>query len=402
MTMNWRRLLIWTLAIALPAALAFWAFQKPAIVVEIRPVVLADFERTIDEEGKTRVRDRYLVAAPAAGRLERIALKAGDAVQAGDMVAVLRPTLPQLRDARTISELRERVGAAEARKLAADAQLARTRAALDLARAEARRVDRLADQGFVSPATRDDARLKLAQQEQAVRAARFEQDASLHELALARTSLAQGDQPADGRPTEQPARVVIASPVEGRVLKVIQESEGAVALGAPLLEIGDPRSLEAAVELLSQDALQVAAGMPARLRPAPSLPALQAIVRKVEPSGRTKISTLGVEEQRVNVILDFAAAEGPPETLGDGYRIDASIIVLRKPGVPVVPIGALFRDGEQWTVFVAEQSIARKRAVQPGARNQHQAWIAEGLKPGEHVIVYPPDALIDGAQIRVR
>lgn len=400
--MNWQRLTVWTLAIALPAALAFWAFRQPAVVVEIHPVALSDFERSIDEEGKTRVRDRYLVAAPAAGRLERLALKIGDAVQAGDTVAVLRPTLPQLRDARTIAELRERVGAAEARKLAADAQLARAGAALELARSETRRVDRLADQGFVSPATREDARLKLAQQEQAVRAARFEQDASLHELALARATLAQGDQPATARSADRPARIAIASPVDGRVLRVIHESEGAVPLGAPLLEIGDPRSLEAVVELLSQDALQVAPGMPARLHTAPSLPALQGVVRKVEPSGRTKVSTLGVEEQRVSVILDFAGPGGPPATLGDGYRIDAAILVLRKSGVPVVPIGALFREGEQWAVFVAEQGVARKRSVQPGSRNQRLAWIERGLEPGEQVIVYPPDALSEGSRIRTR
>jgi len=400
--MNWRLPLAWTLAIALPAALAFWAFRQPAIVVETRPVVLADFEQTIDEEGKTRVRDRYLVAAPAAGRLERITLKAGDAVQAGDTVAVLRPTLPQLRDARTIAELRERVGAAEARKQAADAQLARTNVVLELARAEARRVDRLADQGFVSPATRDDARLKLAQQEQAVRAARFEQDAGLHELALARATLAQGDQPTGSRSADRPAHIAIASPVDGRVLRVMQESEGAVPLGAPLLEIGDPRSLEAVVDVLSQDALRVTPGMPARLQSAPTLPAIHGVVRKVEPSGRTKISTLGVEEQRVSIILDFADASGPPATLGDGYRVDATIIVLRKPGVPVIPIGALFREGEQWTVFVAEQGVARKRPVQPGARNQQQAWIDRGLEPGERVVVYPPDALSDGARITTR
>ncbi len=398
--MKWRSWLVSGLAIAAIAGLALWAFRPQPVSVETRKVELADFEQTVDEEGKTRVRDRYLVAAPAAGLLERIELKAGDPVQAGAVVAVLRPTLPVLRDARTIAELRERVAVAQAHRLATDAQTGEARAALDLARLESERADSLAARGFLSKALQDDARLKLQRQVQALKAAEFEQQAAQHELAVARATLAQSDQAAKGQ--SRLARIEVRAPVAGRVLRVVEESETAVALGAPLLEVGDPASLEAVVEVLSQDALRIAPGMPARLSTSPGLPPLRGTVRRVEPSGRTKISTLGVEEQRVNVIVDLDPGERTPDTLGDGYRVEASIAVLTRSAVPVVPVGALFRDGEQWAVFVVDGRIARKQKVELGARNQHSAWLVGGLQQGATVIVYPPDTVSDGVAIRPR
>lgn len=398
--MRWRASVGWTLAIAGLAALSVWAFRPQPVSVETRQVELADFEQTVDEEGRTRVRDRYVVAAPAAGRLERITLEAGDAVDAGAVIAVLRPTMPALRDARTIAELREQVGAATARKLAADAQVARARAALEQARFEAQRADRLADQGFASRAAQDDARLRLDQQTQVLRAAEFDQRATEHELALARATLAQGD--AAARRPGAEARIEIRSPVRGRVLGVAQESEGAVALGTPLLEIGDAGSLEAVIDVLSQDALRIAPGMPVHLETSPAVAPLEGTVRRIEPRGRTKISTLGVEEQRVNVIVDFVAGPQMPAALGDGYRVEARIVVLARSGVPVVPVGALFRDGEHWAVFTVDGGAARRRRVELGARNQHSAWVTEGLRAGDTVIVYPPDAVREGARVRTR
>ena len=398
--MKRRSVLVLVVSVAAVAALAFWAFRPRPVSVETREVVLADFEQTVNEEGKTRVRDRYVVAAPAAGRLERIALKAGDSVRTDDVIAVLRPTLPSLRDARTQAELRERVGATEAAKLAADAEVARARAALGLARSEFERVSKLSSQGFTSKATADDARLRVEQQTQALKAAEFAQDAAVHEFALARATLAQGDRLARG--DQGSGRIEIRSPVNGQVLRVAQESETAVQLGDPLLEIGDASSLEAVVEVLSQDALRIAAGMPVRMIASSSLAPMRGTVRRVEPSGRTKISTLGVEEQRVAVVVDFAGHDAPVAALGDGYRVDASVVVLQKQGVPVVPVGALFRDAQGWAIFVADGAIARRRAVELGARNQHDAWAQAGVRPGERVIVYPPDTVRDGVRIEPR
>jgi HlyD family secretion protein len=175
-----------------------------------------------------------------------------------------------------------------------------------------------------------------------------------------------------------------------------------VALGDALLEIGDATSLEAVVEVLSQDALRIASGMPARLSASSAVPPMRGVVRRVEPSGRTKISTLGVEEQRVAVVVDFAERAADSIALGDGYRVDASIVVLEKRGVPVVPVGALFRDTQGWAVFVADGDTARRRTVELGARNRHSAWVEAGVKPGERVIVYPPDTVRDAVRIEPR
>jgi len=398
--MKRRSTIVLILAIAAVAALALWAFRPRPVSVETREVVLADFEQTVDEEGKTRVRDRYLVAAPAAGRLERIALKAGDPVRTGDVVAVLRPTLPALRDVRTLAELRERVGAAEAGKQAADAEVARVRAALGLARSELERVQKLSAQGFTSKATAEDAQLRVEQQTQALKGAEFAQDAAVHQLALARATLAQSDRLT--RAGEGNGRIEIRSPVDGQVLRVVQESETVVGLGDALLEVGDASSLEAVVDVLSQDALRIAPGMPVRLSVSSAVPPMPGRVRRVEPSGRTKISTLGVEEQRVAVVVDFAERAAQAAALGDGYRVDASIVVLEKRGVPVVPVGALFRDAQGWAVFVADGGTARRRSVELGARNQHSAWVEQGVKPGERVVVYPPDTVRDGVALEPR
>jgi HlyD family secretion protein len=398
--MKRRSMLVLALSIAALVALSVWAFRPRPVSVETREIVLSDFEQTVNEEGKTRVRDRYLVTAPAAGRVDRIVLKAGDPVRTGDVVAVVRPTLPSLRDVRTLDELRERVGVAEASKLAADAEVGRARAALALAQSEFERTQKLSAQGFTAKATTDDARLKVEQQGQALKAAEFTQHAATHELALARATLAQGDHVARGQTGT--ARIEIRSPVDGQVLRVIQESEAAVALGAELLEIGDASSLEAVIDVLSQDALRIAPGMPARLSVSSAVPPIRGVVRRVEPSGRTKISTLGVEEQRVSVIVDFTRSEEDAKALGDGYRVDASIVVLARSGVPVAPVGALFRDAQGWAVFVADGATARRRSVELGARNQHSAWVEKGLEPGDRVIVYPPDTVRDGARIELR
>ena len=398
--MKRRSMLALALSIAALTALSLWAFRPRPVSVETREIDVSDFEQTVDEEGKTRVRDRYLVAAPAAGHVDRITLKAGDRVRAGDVVAVVRPTLPALRDVRTLDELRERVGVAEAGKLAAEAEVARSGAALALARSELERAQKLSAQGFTSKATTEDARLKVEQQVQALKAAQFNLHAATHELGLARAALAQSGMAARGHAST--ARIEIRSPVDGQVLRVVRESESAVALGAELLEIGDASTLEAVVEVLSQDALRIAPGMPARLTLSSGVPPLRGIVRRVEPSGRTKISTLGVEEQRVAVVVDFAAGEGHANAPGDGYRVDASIVVLAKSGVTVAPVGALFRDAHGWAVFVVDGSTASRRTVELGARNQHSAWVEKGLQPGDRVIVYPPDTVRDGVRIEPR
>jgi len=384
-------------ALVVLALLVAWALRPQPVAVELAEVTQGPFEQAIAEDGKTRVRDRYVIAAPLAGRVERIQLEVGDPVKQNQIVAELAPTAPAFLDARTQRELRERIGAAEAQLARSRAETLKAEAQRDQARADLERQTRLSKEGFVSQTAREQALLALRTAERAVEAARFAQEAAGHDLAQARAALSRYE---SGAPA---AKWPVTSPVAGAVLKVVQKSEGPVVLGAPLLEVADARSLEAVVDVLSQEAVAVRPGMPARLDLGSGVPALAARVRLVEPAAFTKVSALGVEEQRVNVVLDFAEPLDRVQTIGDAFRVEARIIVFEEKNAVRVPVAALFRDGEGLAVFVVEGDTARKRAVKAPRRNTTQAMVEEGLQPGEEVVVYPSDALRDGARVeRVR
>jgi HlyD family secretion protein len=383
------------------AGLGAWALRPQPVVVEIAEATRGTFEQAVSDDGKTRVRERYTVSAPLAGRVERIRLKAGDAVKAGQAVAVLRPSAPAFLDARAARELEARVGAAEAQQARARAEVARVSAQRDQARADLERQGRLAREGFVSATAREQAELALRTAERTLEAAKFAEDAAGHDVQQARAALVRYRAESGARVPSATAWEVTA-PVAGRVLKVVQESEGPVALGAPLLEIADSRSLEAVVDVLSQESVGIRPGMPARIDLGPGVPPLAARVRLVEPAAFTKISALGVEEQRVNVVLDFAEPLDRVQTLGDGFRVEASIVTHRVEDAVKTPVGALFRDGGGWAVFAVEGTRAVKRPVKAPRRNGVEAQIEAGLSAGEQVVVYPPDTLRDGARIRAQ
>ena len=230
--------------------------------------------------------------------------------------------------------------------------------------------------------------------QRALESARFAQEAAAHDLAQARAALSRY------RTGGAEASWQVTSPVQGVVLKVYQESEAVVPIGAPLIEVGDPRRLEAVVDILTQEAIALRPGMPARVEPGPSAAPLAARVRRVEPAAFTKVSALGVEEQRVNVVLDF---DDPPEdlpALGDGFRIDAHILSFRVDNAVVAPVGALYREADGWALFVMEDGRARARKVRVGAHNGEVAWVQDGLAAGQRVVVYPSDALRDGSRVR--
>ena len=231
--------------------------------------------------------------------------------------------------------------------------------------------------------------------QRAVEAARFAQEAAQHDFAQAKAALARY------RSGEPGAKWEVVSPVSGRVLKVLQKSEAPVALGTALLEVADTRSLEAVVDLLSQEAVAVRPGMPARVELGQGLAPFAARVRLVEPAAFTKVSALGVEEQRVNVVLDFVDAPEKVQTLGDGFRVEAHIVTFRADEALKAPVAALFRDGDGWALFVVEGVRAKKRTVKLERRNGVEAMIGEGLQPGEQVVVYPSDALREGAKVEV-
>ena len=378
------------------AALTAWALRPQPIAVESAAVTSGAFEQSVSDDGKTRVRERYVVSAPLAGRVERIELHAGDRVRQGQTVAILTPTAPALLDARTATQLRGRVGAADAQLARARAETLKVRAQRDQAAADLERQTRLSKEGFVSPTVREQGQLALRTAERAVDAARFAEEAARYELAQARAALNQYETGAPGARWEVPA------PADGAVLKVVQESEGAVALGAPLVELADPRSLEAVVDVLSQEAVGIRPGMAARLELGSGVTPLAARVRLVEPSAFTKVSALGVEEQRVNVVLDFAEPLEELQTIGDGFRVEAHVVVFRQDAALKAPVGALFRDGPGWAVFVLDGERTQKRPVKVARRNSLEAMIDDGLKAGERVVVYPSDALKDGARVRVQ
>lgn len=377
------------------AAAVLWALQPHALLVETAPVTSGVFEQTVSDDGKTRVRERYVVAAPLAGHLERVRFEAGDWVRQGNLIARLNPTAPAFLDARTTRELQARIGAAQAQLARASAESAKVQAQRDQARADLERQSRLSKEGFVSPTVREQAELAMRTAERAFDAARFGQDAAGHDLeqakaALTRYKLGVGD------------TWEVTSPVSGSVLRVVQKSEGPVALGAPLVEIADARSLEIVVDALSQEAVAIRTGMPARVELGRAVPPLAAQVRLVEPEAFTKVSALGVEEQRVNVILDFAEPLDHIQTIGDGFRVDAHIVVFRAETAVRVPVGALFREGDGWAVFVAQGNRAVKRPVKAPRRNSLEAMVEDGLKPGERVVVYPSDSLKDGSRLELR
>lgn len=407
--MSKKQILITTLTIAASVAALFWAFAPKPVSVEVAEVIRGHFEQTIDEDGKTRVRERYMVSAPLAGRVQRIAVKVGDAVARGDVVAIMHPAAPPLIDARTERELEERVGAAQATLARARTTVEHARAALAQSRADAQRTQKLAAQGFIAPTQLERDELKVTLSAREVEATEFERHAAEHQLELARAALTrsrQGWNTGRGEHGKRSEQFDIRSPVTGRVLRVTQESESVVTPGAPLLEIGDPTDLEVVIDVLSGEALHIAPGQTVKLeRPASAAGANSALdgrVRRVEPSAFTKVSALGVEEQRVNVLIDITSPREQWQNLGDAYRVDARIVVYTAGNALKVPVAALFRDGTQWAVFVADGGIARRRMIETVRRGAREALVDKGLAPGERVVVYPGDAVREGRRISAR
>ncbi len=387
-----------TLAVLVLAAVLVWAFRPQPIRVEAAEVRTGLFERVVEDDGKTRVRDRYVVSAPLSGRLARVQLKVGDTVKAGAVVAVLWPSAPAMIDARSHRELNERVGGASAAVDQNRANVAREEAALEKARIDLTRLKKLQGEGFLSPSALDQAELAVRVQAKSLEAAHFALDGATHDLAQARAALMRAQEGAAVRRPE--SSWSITSPVDGRVLRVLQESEAAVTIGTPLVEVANAEDLEVVVDVLSTEATQIAAGAPVRID-AGSGRVLPGRVRRVEPAAFTKVSALGVEEQRVNVVIDFDGTPASLQGLGDGYRVDVRIVLVARMDVTVVPVAALFRRGDDWAAFVLEGDRVTVKTLRIGGRNAQEAWVEEGLAPGDRVVVYPSDSLRDGSRIQV-
>lgn len=358
---------------------------KP-VRVDLGRVTRGKLTVTVDEEGETRVRDRFVVAAPVAGRLQRIALKAGDPVQRDQVVARMNP-LPL--DPRAHAEAAARLEAAEAAKRESDAHVAQAQAALDQAEREAARARKLERGGTISTGERERADLEQTTAAKQLEAALFAARAADFNVEAARAVLiASGD---NGKGTLE-----LLSPVVGAVLRVLEESERTVAFGTPLLELGNPSSLEIVVDVLTSDAVRIRPGALIVVDDWGGDEALAARVRLVEPSAFTKVSALGVEEQRVNVVGDFLE---PQPQLGDGYRLEAHVVVWEGGDVLRVPSSALFRHGGEWQVFTDDHGVARRRTVKVGHGNPLAYEVLDGLREGESILLHPSDQISDGVRI---
>ena len=401
---RWRRIarvirrILAVVGVALVVAAIAFAWMPKPVPVDVGQVTRGLLQVTVDEDGKTRVKDRYLVSAPLMARLARISLQAGDDVEPGQVLAHLLPLSPQLLDPRARARAEAQVAAARAARLQVEATIARVEAALRFAEREAERQRALRGRGAVAEATLERAELEARSLREELASARFAAKVAEQDLAVARAALGRvGKGSADADEQMQ-----VVSPVKGRVLRVIQQSEGVVQPGTPLLEIGDPAALEIAVDVLTSDAVEIQPGTPVRIERWGGDRALRAHVRTVEPSAFTRVSALGVEEQRVNTIIDLDEPYQAWKRLGDGYRVEARIAVWRGDQVLQAPLSAVFRHGEGWAVF----SIAEKRAVltpvQIGRRNQRAVEITGGLQQGDMVIVHPGDRVEDGIEVKVR
>jgi len=381
--------------VLLAGALLVWAFWPQPTEVEVGAVSRGQFERAVQEDGKTRLRERYVVSTPLTGRVQRLALKQGDAVARDALLATLWPVMPGLLDERARQEQNERIGAMEAAVRRASANVERARAALDQAVADLKRSETLAQQGFVSPTQNETGRLTVRLRQKELESARQEEDATGHELAQARIAIRTFSSGATSQRSW-----AIKSPIAGKVLKVNQQSEGLVQAGTALLELGDPGDLEVVVDLLTEDAAQVRPGTPATLANWGGPQLLQARVRLVEPAAFTKISALGVEEQRVNVVLDILSPREQWSSLGDGYKADVRIVVQTEKDALKVPVSALFPSGARAALYAVAGGRARLHEVEVLARNGSEAWIRSELAPGTEVILFPPSSLQEGERVK--
>jgi HlyD family secretion protein len=380
--------------IVIVLAIVVMAMWPESIEVGVAPVERGAMQVTLDEDGETRVHDKFVVSAPVAGRLQRIELEPGDpVVSRKTVVARLTTADAPLLDPRTRGELEAAVEAARATVGQARADLDRSTTELMRARTTLQRQQELMKAGAIASDSLDAAETAAATSQEARKAAEFAVSRAEYELQLARARL-QAPSPA-GRAVD------VVAPVGGVILKRFRESESVVPVGEPLIEIGDPARVEIVADFLSTDAVRIQPGSQVLIEGWGGSDPLKGRVRRIEPAGFMKVSALGVEEQRVNVIIDFedVAAAG---RLGDGYRVEVRVVIWNEPDVVKVPVGALFRRGTDWAAFVVEEQQVRLQPVELGQRNDVEGQVIKGVMPGQTVVMHPPDTLMDGARVTVR
>jgi HlyD family secretion protein len=391
------RIVLWGIG-ALLIALVVWSFRPQPIPVDLAAVQRGALRVTLDEEGMTRVQDRYVVSAPVAGRLQRVDLEPGDRVERRTVLATFFPATPSLLDPRTRAETEARMKAAQAARDQARVGVQRAGDELAFSRSELTRHRQLAKMDAITEERLAAFELDSRNKEAQAKAAELALQAAEHELEAARAVLQQvGSPQAGGSPAG--GALTLRSPVDGVVLRVHQESEGLLAAGTPLVEVGNPERLEIVADLLSTDAVKVRPGYSVLITGWGGDATLRGRVRLVEPSGFTKISALGVEEQRVNVLVDFDDPVHDARKLGDGYRVEVSIVIWERDGVLKIPTSALFRIGSDWAVFAVRGDRAAQTVVTIGERNAVEAELLSGLAASDQVIIHPGDTVQDGVSV---
>ena len=378
--------------------LIIFAFIPEAEKVDLSQVRRGDVLITLEGEGKTRIRDIYVVSAPIEGRVMRLDSEPGDVVKAGiTIIANMTPADPRFLDKRSETQARADVQGAKAAQGLSASKVDRSLAELAFALAEYKRSEELFRHGNVSISRLEQNELQVKMRKAEVETARADLKVMDSRLVAARAQLVQpgGDKENNGTRCQ----VCVHAPVDGKILRILHESEGVIPMGTPLVEIGDPEDMEIVIEMLSRDAVKVQTGDIALIKRWGGAQDIRAQVRLVEPSGYTKISALGVEEQRVNVILDFIDPLEMWQSLGNAFRVEASIIVDRAEGVLYVPISALFRDNEQWSAFVVRDGRAEIQPVTVGRRNDREAEILKGLLQNDRVIIHPGNNVMDGTRV---
>lgn len=391
MHMNWKRW-AWCLAGACLLAAVVWVLRPAPVWVDGVSVQTGHMQVTVDDLGETRSHDRFTLSAPVSGRLERMTLRDGDAVQDKQLLARIAPLPLSERERK---ELTARVAAAQAMQLEAQQRVQQSAIDQSQAQRELQRMRQLEREGFIAPQGLEQAMQKETAAGSALEGARFRARAAAADVQAAQAAM-------DAlRAAQSGAQgwLDVRAPMAGRVLRINDPSERVVAMGAPLLSLGDVQHLELVIELLSTDAVKVVPGMPVLIEGWGGQEVLRAKVRLVESHAFTKVSALGIEEKRVNVIADWDAS---PPALGDGFRVTARIVLWQADQVLKVPASALFRCAQAWCVFVLDGAWARQRTLTLGHRSLQEAEVLEGLRPGESVVRYPGNALKDGVRVRLR
>jgi HlyD family secretion protein len=396
-----RRLWFWIPPLALVAATLVWLFRPQPVAVDLAVIERGALHVTVSDDGETRVKDVFVVSAPVPGLMRRIELEAGDGVVADEtVVARIEPTDPAFLDRRSSAEATAALRAAEAARAHAAAEVRRVEAELEFAQAELQRFEGLVARSAVSQNDLDSARRRARTADAALQESRAGLNVAESEVEQARARLVA---PGSARRQQEDCDcVLVRSPVSGRVLRVLNESEGVLSSGAPLIEVGDPQRLEVVVDLLSTEAVQVEAGQRVLIEGWGGAAPLDGVVRRVEPFGYTKVSALGVEEQRVNAIIDFTGPRERWARLGHGFRVEPRIVLWEAGDVLKVPLSALYRSNKDWMVFLDDDGRATPTRVRIGHDDGLEAEVLAGLQPGQRVVTHPSDRVSAGARIRAR